>query len=98
MKELDLQNHLQNHHGKIKVKNKVELRKDQRSLSKPTRHKRTEVLSFLLGSDYSPDVSVDRPEDLSCGEGDLVINDVIALLPQMKNSSLGSEYTKDYQW
>lgn len=42
------------------------------------------MFPFLLGSDYSPDVFVDKPEYLSCGEGDFVVNDVIALLPQIK--------------
>lgn len=55
------------------------------------------MFPFLLGSDYSPDVFVDKPEYLSCGEGDFVVNDVIALLPQMKNNSLVSEPTKNYE-
>ncbi|KAF3551203.1 hypothetical protein DY000_02003366 [Brassica cretica] len=58
----------------------------------------TSVNPKIVGdNDYSPDVFVDKPEYLSCGEGYFVVNDVIALLPQMKNNSLVSEPTKNYE-
>nr|VDC92020.1 unnamed protein product [Brassica oleracea] len=55
----------------------------------------TSVNPKIVGD--NPDVFVDKPEYLSCGEGDFVVNDVIALLPQMKNNSLVSEPTKNYE-
>nr|VDC91240.1 unnamed protein product [Brassica rapa] len=55
----------------------------------------TSVNPKIVGDNL--DVFVDKPEYLSCGEGDFVVNDVIALLPQMKNNSLVSESTKNYE-
>ncbi|XP_048615122.1 uncharacterized protein LOC106417969 [Brassica napus] len=89
---------LQHHHGKKGEEHSGTTEKTKReSLSKPKRHKGAEMFPFLLGRDYSLDVFVDKPEYLSCGEGDFVVNDVIALLPQMKNNSLVSESTKNYE-
>ncbi|KAG5411516.1 hypothetical protein IGI04_007835 [Brassica rapa subsp. trilocularis] len=86
------------HHGKKGEEHSGTTEKTKReSLSKPKRHKGAEMFPFLLGRDYSLDVFVDKPEYLSCGEGDFVVNDVIALLPQMKNNSLVSESTKNYE-
>ena len=72
-----------------KKKNIMELGKiceDQ--LSQPTRHERGKVLLLSLCSDDGPNVTVNKTEDYSCGKGNLVMNDVITLFPQMKNDGL----------
>ena len=70
----------------------------ERSLSKPKRHERSEVLSFPFGSDGDLNVAVNKTENFSCGERYLVMDDVVALFPQVKDDGLNRDTTKSDGW